>query len=523
MIRKYILVIFTITNSLIVSGQIDSLKLSVEGAAAVGIDGHLPFHVGHNRYGRLDPNSNDGYIQPSFYLPINIIGDLKIETGVDYVIKPDIDQSFFHQGFVNLTYDKIELRFGKNQNTNDWYNDDLGSGNLFRSRNSRTITRVEGGIYEYTPIPFFKYIEVKGMISVGWLEDERVIKDAKYHEIFAYLKTAKLPINPFIGINHNALYGGTKPDGTPLPSNFWEVFFASNATGSNNPSDSINAAGAHFGVFDLGFEIPFKNNLFKASFQQPISDGSGISSNFTSNKDYILYLELEFDDHPFIKSIVYENINTLHQSGEGTYDPIVNGQFYTIGQLLEINDKDQFLFDQYGIETTNVSDDEYLDIIRVESNFGYNWGGRDDYYNNGQYPLGNTFHRMNIGNALFTNADRFNELTGLTTSDREFIINNRIVGHHIGIATYYKNWDFNFLFTLTYNYGTYAGKYGGFRGSWNLDREYYFLNAVGMQYLGLNVLNKNEKFDFFGSLGYDSGDFGTSFGALFGVKYKILN
>ena len=502
--------------------QLDSLKASVTSMAAFGSEGYLPFHIGYNQFGRFNPNTNDAFLQASVYYPILSKGRWKIETGLDYIVKPVLDESFFHQGFLNIKYGKIALRFGKNEIQNDWYNDELGAGNMFQSQNARTISKIGLGIWEYTPVPFFNYLEVKGGAEIGLLEDERVVQDAYIHEKFAYIKTAQLPVNLFVGLNHQVLFGGTNQNnGRVLPSNFFEAFFAQNAPNSGNRSDSINAAGAHFGVFDLGFELPIENSLLKASFQQPISDASGYQTNFTANKDYILSVELQLEDHPFLRGLMYENYNTVHQSGEGLPDPRVNGQFYLLGELRAIEDYDQFVLDEFGLEVDNISWPEFRKIVMREANFGYKYSGRDDHYNNGQYPFGHTFHQFVIGNPLFTTKDRFETATGETLKERLFVINNRIVAHHVGIAGYYKDIDINLLFTWSYNYGTYAGKYNGSRGSWNYDPDYYFTNVVGLQYMALELAKSHKNWDMNLNIGVDTGDFGTNVGGSVGLTYHI--
>ncbi|MDH5608010.1 MAG: capsule assembly Wzi family protein [Cyclobacteriaceae bacterium] len=503
--------------------QTDSLSFTIQSAIGLGSGGYLPLYSGYRQHGKLNPNQQDGYLETQLHLPLLNRGKWKINTGVSYVLKPKIETSFFHEGFLNTSYGAIELRLGKNEMKNDWYNDVLGSGNFFHSTNARTITKAGAGIYTYTELPFFKYVEIKGALEVGLLEKDRPVSGAYYHEKFAYLKLAHLPFNPYVGLNHNAIFGGIDAIGQKLPSNFMEVFFAKNATNTPFIGDMVNAAGAHFGLFDLGFELPLDNNLMKVYFQQPISDNSGYLTKFSEDKDYIIGIEMELAAHAFLKGFLYENIYTQHQSGEGTSDPIINNQFYTLKQLNEMPDYDAFILNEYGITTSNATWDEFYEIIRDESNQGYRFNGRDDYYNNGYYPKGNTFHDMVIGTPLFTTKNRFEKLTGETLRERSFIINNRIQAHHVGIAGYYKDIAINFWFTFTYNMGTYAGKYGGNRFSWVPDTDYYFIRYnTGLQYLGLQVTKPGKNglaYDL--TLGLDEGRMGHSFGGLMKITYQI--
>ena len=119
--------------SSILVGQIDSLKASISSEIALGSAGFLPLHIGHNQFGKFDPNSQDGQITGSFLLPWQR-GDFKITTGIDAVVKPRIDQSFLHQAFANFSFRDLTLRIGRNEINNWTYNDRLGSGSMFQSR-----------------------------------------------------------------------------------------------------------------------------------------------------------------------------------------------------------------------------------------------------------------------------------------------------------------------------------------------------------------------------------------------------
>ncbi len=511
---------FAIVSNL--SAQIDSIQAEVSAVGGVGTAGYLPFHMGHNSFGKLDPNDQSGYLEGSVYYPILDKGNWLLETGIDFVVTSDLSKSLLHQGFLNLHWNDISLRLGKNEINNSNYNDELGSGSFFQSQNARTMTKVGAGIWDYTSVPFFPYLEVLGTFEVGRLDEDRPVTGAYYHEKSVYAKTAKLPVNPFFGISHNVLFGGTTEDGEELPSDFLKAVLARSAVNSGNASDSSNAAGAHFGIVDMGVEIPFGENKFKFSFQQPISDASGYQTNFTKNTDHIIILELKLEGNKFIKSIIYENINTTHQSGEGLTDPYINGRFQSFSNLINLPDYDAYIQEQFGITTNNITWKEFRDLVRTEANFGYAYGGRDDHYNNATFPFGNTFHRMVIGNPLMMTRDRFETITGETVSDPNFIVNNRIVAHHIGIGGQANKTKINIRATFTHNYGTYTGKYGGARRSWELDRDYYFRDILTMHYVSLELKRPGKNgFVYRLMLETDLAEFGNNHGILMGVTYRI--
>lgn len=522
--RIYLITFFILFSSVQVFAQLDSAKVFLESKVAGATQGYLTQWLGYNQYGLLDPNENDGYLRASATLPIIKKGLFSVESGLDAILKPhDFDNSFLNQAYGKINFGSISFRGGRYLISEDGFNHELSSGNMFRSINTRPNWRFGLGIYEFTDLPFTKgYVQVKGFGEIGYLEDERPITDAKYHEKSAYIRTNKLPINLIIGMNHSVIYDGFKEDGTRLPSDFIEAFFAKSALNSGNASDSINAAGAHFGLFDIGFEIPLENGSLSLYFHQPISDRSGVKENFTQNKDYMLGIELKLKKHSFLKSLVYENIYTLHQSGSGLPDPRINGRFFTLGQLKALDNYDQFILDNYGIVTNNATWEEFRDIVERESNNGFDFSGRDDYYNNGQYPRGNSYFGLQFGNALFTTQERLLRTNNSNGNYRLFFINNRIVAHHIGMKGKIKDFDFKFLGSLTFNYGTYAGFYGGSRSSLTEDLDYEFRNILSQQSLLFEISRKiNDKISYEVELGADFGDFGNNVGVSGSIRYQL--
>lgn len=522
--KKIFFILLISTLSLSIKAQIDSTEIFVETKIAVATQGYLTQWLGYNQYGLLDPNSNDGYLRASVISPLLVKGKWTVEAGVDGILKPhDIDNSFVNLAYGHLQYGAVSIKGGRYLIDESGFNHELSSGHLFRSINTRPNWRIGLGIYEFADLPWTQgYVQVKGYANVGFLEDERPVTGAKYHEKSAYIRSNKLPINIILGLNHSVIFDGVDQNGNELPGDFLEAFFASNAVGSGNVSDSINAAGAHFGLFDIGFEIPMKSGSITTYFHQPIADKSGFQSNFTANKDYVLGIEIKLDDHSFIKSLLYENIYTLHQSGPGTSDPFVNGNFFTLGRLKALPDYDRFIFNNYGIITEDATWPEFREIVRRESNRGYNFSGRDDYYNNSQYPRGNTFLGQQIGTSLFTTQERFLLTTGIDNNFPFFIINNRIQAHHIGMKGKIKDYDFKFLATLTNNFGTYGGFYSGNRAGFVENPDYFFRRVRSQQSLLFEVSRKlSDQLSYEIEMGADFGDFGNNLGFSARIRYQL--
>ncbi len=481
----------------------------------------LPHWIAHNQYGFFNTGSSDGYIRGEVKKNLLSKNNFSINTEIDILGKTD--GAILHEAYLNFRWQNAELRIGKNEVNNAGFPDDLSSGHLFESRNAPTIPKIYGGFFEYTDVPFSRgYLQFRGGMSHSILEEDRDVKHPFYHEKFAYLKLVNLlPINIYAGATHNALYGG-ELNGEKLSSKWWEVVRGANSSDSDVSGDDQNAAGAHFGTLDYGLEIPTSEMDLNVYYHQPWSDGSGFIHGGHIDKDYMLGIHVKLKNQKFITEILYENVNTTDQSGEGLSDPVVNGVGYTYADLRPL-DYDAFVFNELGIQTNNLTWDEFIEILKQETNNGLEFGGRDSYYVNTSYPKGNTYKDFTIGNSLFLTAKRLMEMTGETMTDASFIINNRIQAHHMGMKGEIFDIKYKVLVTFTENYGTYAGKYGGSKFSWILDKEYYFRNGVNTRYYFLSLEKKleNAPVNLEFAIAYDEDGFGRFPGTIFGIQYIL--
>lgn len=509
----------------------DSLRLMVEtmGAASV-IDKALPHWMAFNRYGFLPTAESSAYTRLELKRPFSIGKNFKISTEFDGIA--NTDELFLHEAYINLEWKNWSLQMGLNEINNRYFPDDLSTGHLFASTNARTIPKVTLGVLEYTDVPWTKgYLQYRGALSQGILEDDRPVSRALYHEKYASIRTRKLPINIHFGFMHNALFGGEFM-GMKQSTNYFEVFLGRQSTTSNVNGDMVNAAGAHFGIFDYGVSLETTEADIDFFYHQPWTDGSSLKDWSAGNKDYMLGIHVKLKNQQWLTEILYENINTIHQSGAGLPDPWINNTGYNFEELRAINDYEQFIIDELGQEALDrfnpqgsLSFDDFLQIIRFETNENLPFGGRDSYYNNRGFPNGNTYQGFVIGNSLFTTSDRLFELNGVRANDAEFIVNNRIQAQHVGIKGKIvpADIDYKFLVTFTRNEGTYAGFYGGFISSWIRDRTYFFRDGVNAQYLYLELQKDMNKFPitWTGSIGFDQRGFGNFLAFMGGLQYRI--
>ena len=459
----------------------------------------------------------------------------RIETEIEFNLKSDISDSYFQQIYLNIHYGFFQLKFGKEAYTIAQYSDELSSGSLFVSNNGRPMPRVGLGFYDFTPIPFIgKLFEFKGMMNFGILDDDRSVKDngssifqgttrPLYHEKYLYLRTSFLPINVFGGLNHSVLFGGTSASGKKIPVDFWATFFGKGSE-KVGAGESSNAAGGHFGLYDIGLDWKIKTTTFKFYYQAPFADDGGMY--LFANRDQQMGLLIEFKKYAIIEKVNYEFLNTMWQGGPGVPDAIFNGEYV---DLLKVENPDVFMLEQFDTVTVGMTNHQLKKYCEDNLNYGYTYNGRDDYYNNGVYPMGQSYNKYAIGPSLILSKHDLRSISlKFNDSYDRYFVSNRIISHHLALKGYFNTkLEYRVKLTYTDNHGTYTGANKG-RGNWGSKEDpeyynsYYFKDGLKQAYtfLELNYTPfKNKGARFTSSIAYDFGEMYHNFGILFGFHY----
>jgi len=448
----------------------------------------------------------------------------KLETEVEFNVKSEISTSYFQQVYFNLYYGSLQFKIGKEAYTIGQYSEDLSSGSFFLSNNARPLPRIGMGFYKYTPVPIIdEYLEFKGLINFGIFNDDRSefngTNKPMYHEKILYIRSKGLPLNIHAGLNHSAQFGGTLPNGRKIETDLIATFL-----GRGGGEEETNVAGAHFGLYDIGLNWTYRTHTLQFYFQKPFSDGSG--KNLRS-KDKILGLLYNSSKMKIITNINYEYINTTHQSGKGTPDPIVDGKLIFPYQ---IEDFDKYMLENFDTVTVGMTSKEFSKYLSNNYNYGYDFGGRDDHYNNDLYNKGLSFHNQSIGTSLFLTKQTMklidSDFNGLYD---KYFISNRIEAHHFAFeGSFSKNLSYRTKFTYTNNYGSYAGANKG-RYNWASIEDpeyfdsYFFKDALRQTYTFFELKYtpfKDKGAQFSSSIAYDFGEIYHNFGVLFGFHYN---
>ena len=485
----------------------------------------------HNRNGIFVPGENNLLALGRLNYLKEFGKHWKLDAGLTGVANINFDQSYIHEAFINLSYGPLQLKIGQEELVYMQNSEEISSGAYFFSNNARPIPRIGMGFYEYTDVPFTNgYIQIKGFLNQGFLYDDRGARgtsDVLLHEKSLYLRSNNLLINPHVGINHSALFGGSL-NGKNIPVDYISTFFGSGSdkVGEDFSSEVLNAAGAHSLLFDIGFNFTINDQLeIQTFFQKPVTDLSGMWGFFQRNRDHILGIVVKTKNSKLIQEFTYENISTMWQSGPGAFDPVINDIWYVGGK--GINNYDSMMLATYGIETNNIAEDDFWEYVKRVENYGFEYGGRDNFYNNGLYYRGWSYNELAMGNSLFLTQQRVKAINPDFNGQYDyFFVNTRMQAHHIGVkGEFSPKLQYRFLFTHSDNFGTYQGLNKGVY-QWESaepfsDYEYYFEGGLAQNHLFFEaqyLLKSNLSGTL--ALAYDVGDMYKNYGIQLGLNYS---
>lgn len=431
----------------------------IEAVAASG--NYAPFWFQSNHFGSISAQPYSGNL--SLYVGKELTRPNRwydYSFGVEAIGQVDTRQisAFLQRFYAHVRLYVIDVTVGIKPQIYGNQDEELSSGGLLFSQNSRSMPRVTIGIDNYTPFPFtFGYLEVKGGITHGWFTDNVYVDHAFLHHKFVGARIGgKLPVNISYEFHHAAQWGGNSPVYGELGqgcSDFWNVFFA--RSGGSMSNDRINAYGNHIGSQNLGIDVKWRNWKISAYWQNIFEDGP-IDMMWKSMNwsDGLWGLSVHQSQFPYVNGLVYEFINTTDQSGP-------------------FHDKDGLVF-----------------------------GGNDSYFTNSIYRNGWNYFYRTIGTPFIT-SPVYNTDGSIAT------LNNRVTAHHIGIKGDVFGYRYRTLVSFVKNYGRYGDNEAAFTTNTALLLEVskHFEKAWGL--------------DFSLSFGADIGNqFGNSFGAMFSITKR---
>lgn len=475
--------------------QIDTLQISAESAAAIATESRLPHYLHANRWGLLRQDEADAYLLIGARSVFSASKKWTFRTAFSATAKAQLDQSHLQEYYVEALYGAFLVRAGSKNQTVGLAPAMLSSGSLALSRNARPIPMLGVGIPEFTPLPFTKgFLEVKGMVNHGWFEKNRFVDNAYLHQKYGYLKIgATKKIQLIGGLVHHAQWGGNNDVRGQLPSgigDLWTVIKGHSIDGSRDTAGVLrpevqNALGNHLGIYDLAIDVQWKGFSVRLYHQVPFEDNSSLRP--FNNPDGLTGITIKPPEGKrFWPTVVYEILHTKFQGGPGLPDTVVN-----------------------------------------QSNYGYEYGGRDDYYNNIIYRRGWTRYGQVLGTPLFHTSEQAEDYVENLRDFNNFIVNNRVTAHHLGLSGMInERWKYRSFFTYTNNFGTYNGLNNSavsFATIEDPSFEYFYGGGLWQVYSMLELKHTPEfakDLEFTAAVSADFGELYNDLGFLLGIRWQ---
>jgi len=472
----------------------DSLSFSTTLGAMVYSSDFAPFFLVHNRWGEIGDEQtvfSAGELAYSYSLNDN----WNFESGFSF--RNEVFSSYYAAANYGILY----LRLGAYKEQLGGLASDIGVVSYGLGRNARPVPMIELGMNNYFDVPFtYGYVQFKAHIGQRWLETDRYISRARMHskDVFVRINLEReIGLKVSSGLIHFAQYGGTDPMGNQQPSgfdDFMKVFFGQGIPNElGGTAGESNAVGNHLGMIEIGFEKNLGDHRLNLDYQSPFEDQG--SMQMISLKNYLLAFQwLLPKESKLIKEVMVEFTKSKRQSGPGLPDPAPH-------------------------------------FPDEASNFGREFGGRDDYHNNYLYRSGYSYYGMSMGNALFLTYDWTQNFLEPYPSYNALFSNNRIVALTLGVKGELSSMlEYRLQLVSSKNFGTYAGLYQG-RFNWGgvaLDPNYDYVFRNGKrQYYSLldikfNRPFRNQPIDLNIMLAFDSGELYTNTGAEISFSYSFV-
>lgn len=421
--------------------QSSCLQYKVETGISAGTGEHTPFWLVANKFGLSSIQKNTAYLSAGVFHQDNPQKKFSYAWGVEMGGAHNFTSGFFiQQAYLDLRYHKFVLSIGSKERGSELKNDALSTGGLSLSSNARPVPQVRISLPKFVPVPGCRdWLHVKGHLAYGRFTDDsfqidyvqgknKYTKNTLYHSkaLFLKLENEKIPFSVTAGIEMMAQFGGDcyysngTVNHTPRRlKDFFRVLLPGNGDNSASLSDQINVLGNHLGSYHLALEYRFPTWKVRGYYEHPFEDHSGMEFAYGMWKDCLVGLELTLPSNRVAESLVVEYLYTKDQCGA-------------------------FHFLNYN----------------PGENWGKNFTGADNYYNNGQYT-GWEHWGMGLGNPLLT-SPLYNGNHDLTFR------NNRVEGVHIGLnGEPLRGLRYRILFSATRNWGTYDHPFDDIENNWN--------------------------------------------------------
>lgn len=412
MVKIRLILLFTIAYSSIYSQESadDTTQtvlhtLNTESGILISAKNRLPFWVKSSNSNRFtDESANSIYQILDYQGSYKLVDNLSLKWELESIVtaRENIRGKFVQanisvqNNFLRIAGGFDEEFFGLNDST-------LSIGNLVYGNNARPLPKISISTIGWKKSPLLgSALSFKAYLAHGKFEDNRFQKGAFLHQKYFYLRGNAFNerLSLIFGLNHSAQWGGSnslnesvQPTGL---KNYARIFLGSSGGEDALSTDQRNALGNHLGTYDIRGSYDFENFVLSNYWQFVWEDKSGLTP--FNWRDGLMGTSVEFKKGGILQKFVFEIVRTNDQNAQ------------------------------------KISKD------------GVSFLEPDNFFNNGVYKTGWSYHDSVIGNPMFLILNN-ESISGSR-------IKNSINAVNIGISGQYHKLEYRINYTDFQNKGT---------------------------------------------------------------------
>jgi hypothetical protein len=463
-----VLIVFISSTALLLQARAP-VRLKLGNTIMASSDSVQLFWLRSNQYGTVRPENNALNITSLSFSGNDRFGKTEqwgYDWGLSLIGALGNTKSYLqaNQLYATINWSGWQLQGGRFSDQIKYNGLSTTNGNLARSLNARPYPMLRLSTIDFIPIPFIKkWLTVKAEYDEGILDDKRHVMGTRLHH-----KSLHVGIRPGndltikVGVEHYVMWGGTspKPEHGKLPADFKSyLLYISGSTGNSNFPlyDQENVAGNHYGTYQVEIVKTFSACTATFYLSHPFDDFSGVNWRNWPDNLFGIHVQLH-DRNSWLTDFVYEYTTTRQQSILG--DPF------------------------YWVDSTQT------------------WQVReaDNYFANGLYQSGVTYHQLVMCSPLF-------EPEQITNGISYGIRSSRFFSHHLGMM---GNINASIRWKTLFTYVKY---FGGYHNLFDPPEQHLF-SLVNVAYI-------NQKLPF--EVGFSLGaDIGKSKNRNFGAQLSLV-
>jgi len=435
--------------------QSKDLQYAIKTSAGFSSDTTLPFWLVANQYGSV-PDSDYGLLNTSIFKDYDTpetLFDISYKVSATGFMAQE-NKLLVNELYLGLRFKNILLDIGAKNDAIAWHNLSSSNGSIIKSINARAMPGINIKTNDFIKLLFAKkWLSVKGNFAHYFMDDTRFVDNTNLHHKSLHIKSRLSPTFEIIaGLDHYAQWGGTSPQYGAQPSSikdYIKVVFGAEGGDTATLNDQFNALGNHVGAYILQFNYKGQKANYNFYYSHPFEDTSGREMTNWQDGLYGVFIDFKKQKAPI-----------THVLAEFTY-------------------------------TKNMS------------NIPVSISGPDNYFNNGIYKSGWTYHGNTIGSPYFTpeSVDANGITNGIIRGD------NRFAAFNFGANGYVKWLPYKIMLSHTTYYGWFGQEY---------DPNPYQFSGI------LDIVIPQEKFnlpfDVAASFAFDAGSYRPqNFGAFLSI------